>query len=90
MGYNTYMHGNTWKFPVSLSVFLSQTSKNAMFLFLSFLFCKIGEQECGTGPVQVGRVGTSGRGQVVGKGGRRANSVQKMCTRACKCKNDAC
>jgi hypothetical protein len=35
-GCNTYMHGNTRNFPVLLS--LSQTSKNTMFLFLSFMF----------------------------------------------------
>jgi hypothetical protein len=36
----------------------------------------------------VGRAGTSGRGEVLGKGGRRANTVQKMCTHVNKCKND--
>jgi hypothetical protein len=36
------------KLPVKLS--LSQTSKNVVFFFLSFLFCKIGDQEGRTGP----------------------------------------
>jgi hypothetical protein len=30
------------------------------------------------------------KGDVAGKGGRRMNTVQKMCTHVCKCKNDNC
>jgi hypothetical protein len=60
-----------------------------MFLFSSFLFCKIGEPEGRTGPAW-GRVGTSGKGEVTRKGNRRLNTIQKMCTLACKCNNDTC
>jgi hypothetical protein len=30
------------------------------------------------------------KGEVAGKGGRRVNTVQKLCTPECKCKNDTC
>jgi hypothetical protein len=33
-----------------------------------------------------GKAGTSGRGEVMGKGIRRMNMVKKMCTHVCKCK----
>jgi hypothetical protein len=33
-------------------------------------------------------VGSSGKEEVAGKGGRRVNIVQKMCTHVCKCKNE--
>jgi hypothetical protein len=60
------MNGNnTRKLPVKLS--LSQTSKNAMFLFLPFtvfFFYKTREWEGGTGS---GR-GTGGREEEMGKG----------------------
>jgi hypothetical protein len=42
------------------------------------------------GPAGVGGVGISGRGEVVGKRGRRMNMVQKMCTHVCKCENETC
>jgi hypothetical protein len=29
-----------------------------------------------------------GMGEVVGKGGRKVNKVQVLCTHVCKCKND--
>jgi hypothetical protein len=77
------MHGNiTRKFPEQLP--LSQTSKNVMFFFLSlsFFFYKVGEQEDRTDPA----VGGGG----AGKGGKRVDMVQKMCTLVCKCKNDTC
>jgi hypothetical protein len=35
-------------------------------------------------------VDTSGKGKMAGKGGRRMNTVQIMCTHVCKCKNDTC
>jgi hypothetical protein len=38
----------------------------------------------------VGRFGTSGRREVAEKGDRRVNTVQKLCTYACKCNNDTC
>jgi hypothetical protein len=60
-----------------------------LFLFLSFLCYKIGEQE--------GRIGLAqGRGlSPLGGGsgqerGRRMNTVEKMCTHAYKNKNDTC
>jgi hypothetical protein len=71
----------------SLCSFLSQTSKNVMFLFFSFFFNKTGEQEEGRGP------GWGNWYQWEGEGGRergRVNIVQKMCTHVCKCKNDIC
>jgi hypothetical protein len=46
------------------SYLLSQISKNILFFFLSFLFCKIREQEFGgISPAQGGRVDTRGRGR---------------------------
>jgi hypothetical protein len=33
-------------------------------------------------------VGTSGSRQMAGKGDKRVNIMQKMCTHVCKCKND--
>jgi hypothetical protein len=61
-----------------------------MFFFLSFLFS--GDEEGGTNPTRVkgGGVGASGSEEVVGKGGRRVNTMQKMCTHVYKCKNDTC
>jgi hypothetical protein len=53
---------------------------------LCFFFYKIREQEGGTGSAQKGAVGTSRRGVEVGKGGRRMNMVQIMCTHVCKAK----
>jgi hypothetical protein len=48
-----------------------------MFFLLSFLVCKIGEQEGKTDPCPGSRVGTSKRGEMMGKGGRRVNTVPK-------------
>jgi hypothetical protein len=49
------------------------------FSFSLFIFIKSdnrrAEQVC-----PVGRIGPSGRGEVVGEGDRRVNIVQKMCT----------
>jgi hypothetical protein len=53
--------------------------------FFSFFFYKIREQE--------GRKGTAGNGgsvPVAGKGYRRVNAVQILCTHVCKYKNDTC
>jgi hypothetical protein len=41
-------------------------------------------------PGRVGRIGNNTRRKVAGKGGRRENTVQKMCTHVYKCKNDTC
>jgi hypothetical protein len=60
------------------------------FCLFSLFFYKIGEQEGGTVLPRGRGVGTSGRGEVMGKGGRRVNVVQKMCTHVSKCKNDTC
>jgi hypothetical protein len=46
------------------SYLLSQISKNVLFFFLSFPFCKIREKEFGgISPAQGGRVDTMGRGR---------------------------
>jgi hypothetical protein len=37
-----------------------------------------------------GGIGTGGSGEMVGKKGRRNNTVQIMYTHASKCKNDTC
>jgi hypothetical protein len=42
-----------------------------MFFFLSFLFCKLREQEGRTGPAQDGRLAPVGEEGMVGKGSRR-------------------
>jgi hypothetical protein len=63
------------------------------FYLFSYFFYKIGEQEglqIGEQVLPRGTVGTTGRGEVAGKGGRRVNTVQKMCTDICKSKNDTC
>jgi hypothetical protein len=57
-----------------------------MFLFLSFFSSTGGQNRS----CPWGRIGTSGRGEVVGKGGRRVNTVQKTCAHACNCNNDTC
>jgi hypothetical protein len=56
-----------------------------MLVFYVF-FYKIGEKEGGTGPVQ--RFGTSGKGKVVGKRGRKMNILQILCAHVCKYKNE--
>jgi hypothetical protein len=35
-------------------------------------------------------IGSSGSGEVAGKGNRKVNMVQKVCIHACKCKTDTC
>jgi hypothetical protein len=63
----------------SLCSYLYHKQKCHVFLFLFFFFIKSdnrrAEQVC-----PVGRIGPSGRGEVVGEGDRRVNIVQKMCT----------
>jgi hypothetical protein len=49
-------------------------SRFSFYLF-SYFFNKIREQEGGTSLAQGGRAGISGRGEVMGKGGRRMNAV---------------
>jgi hypothetical protein len=63
----------------------SYLKQRCLFLF----FYKIEEQEGGTGPAW-GGVGTSGRGEEVGKRCRRVNMVKTLCTHVCKWKNETC
>jgi hypothetical protein len=53
-----------------------------------FFFHKIGEQEGEAGPVWV--VGTSGRDEDVGRGCRRMDIIQILCTHVCKWKIEGC
>jgi predicted RNA-binding protein YlqC (UPF0109 family) len=66
---------------------LSQTSKNLSFSLISFIlfFYKIREQEDRTGSGDLAPVGR-GRGKVVGKKGRRMNTLQIMYTHVHKWK----
>jgi hypothetical protein len=59
-----------------------------MFFFLSFLFLLLQNQRIGgqNKSCPGGKAGISGREEVMGKEGRRMNTVQKMSTLACKCK----
>jgi hypothetical protein len=57
--------------------------------FLFFLYI-IGEQEGGTGLALGAWFGTSQRGEEVGKGCRRVNMVQILCTHVCKWKFNIC
>jgi hypothetical protein len=56
-----------------------------MFFFLAFLFSAKSENR---NPPHREGLAPMGRGKWWEKGGRRVNMVQKMCTHACKCKND--
>jgi hypothetical protein len=49
------------------------------FYLFSFFFYNIGEQEGWNKSCPVGRAGTSGKGKVMKKGGRRVNTARKMC-----------
>jgi hypothetical protein len=72
---------------VVIHICMEISQKNFLYIYLYlklakiffFFFHKIVEQEGGTGPtwgtVGVGRVGTSGRGEVAGKGGRKMTTV---------------
>jgi hypothetical protein len=53
-----------------------------------FFFYKVREQEGRTSSVWV--AGASGRREDVGKGCRRVNMVQILCTNGCKWKNETC
>jgi hypothetical protein len=78
-GYNTYINGNVTRKP--MYNYLKQTKCHCF----SFFLYKIREQEDVKGPawalVPVGR-------EEVGKGCRRVNMVQMLCTRVCKWKNE--
>jgi hypothetical protein len=60
------------------------------FLFSSTKLENRKEEQVRQGWEDGGRVGTSGRGEVAGKEGRRVNTVQKMYTHECKRTNDTC
>jgi hypothetical protein len=60
-----------------------------VFFILSFLSYKIVEQEGRISPVQ-GEGWHQWEGEVMRKGGRRVNTVQKPCTHVSKYKNDTC
>jgi hypothetical protein len=60
------------------------------FFFLSFIFFSSKKLENKRTKEILEGEGSSGRRKVVGKGGRKVNMVQKMCTYVCKCKNDTC
>jgi hypothetical protein len=55
-----------------------------------FFFYKIREQEGRAGPAWGEQCWYRGRGRGVGKGDRRVNMAQILCTHVCKCKNDTC
>jgi hypothetical protein len=57
--------------------------EEAKMSFFSF-FCKFGEQEGRTDPAYVVAVDNSGREETVGKGCKRVNMVQIICTHVCK------
>jgi hypothetical protein len=63
--------------------YIAILNKNVIFFF----YIK-GEQEGRTGPVW--GVGTSGRREDVGRGCRRVNMVEILCTHVCKWKNEIC
>jgi hypothetical protein len=60
------------------------------FFFLLFSSTKLENRRAEQVLPGEGRVGTSGRVEVVGKGGRRVNTVQKLSTHVCKYKNYTC
>jgi hypothetical protein len=55
-----------------------------------FFFYKIGEQEGQTGPAWGVRWLVPVEREEVGKGCRRVNMVQILCTQVCKWKNETC
>jgi hypothetical protein len=66
----------------SLCSYLKEVKMSFLFPF----FCKIREQEGGTGLVSGGVVDTRGKGEKVGKGCKRVNLLQILCTHECKWK----
>jgi hypothetical protein len=87
---HTYMeisHRNT----LCNYLYLKQAKMSCFtFIFFSFFFYKIREQEGQNRSCPVRRIDNNGRGEVMGKGGRRVNTVQKMCAHVRKCKNETC
>jgi hypothetical protein len=58
--------------------------------FLFSFFCKIRQQEGGTGPAWGGGVDTSEKAEEVGKGQRRMNVMQILRAHEYKWKKDTC
>jgi hypothetical protein len=69
---------------------LNEQMNEVKMSFFSFFLYKIGEQEGRIGHSGGWGVGTSQKGGWQGKGGRRVNMMQIVCTHVCKCKNDTC
>jgi hypothetical protein len=63
-----------------------------MFFILSFLLFILQSQRTGglNKSCLEGMAGTIRREEVLGNGGRRMNTLEKMCAHVSKCKNDAC
>jgi hypothetical protein len=80
LGYNTNIHGNVTRKLLVLN--LKQTKMS----FFSFTKSENKRAE----QILRGGVGTSGRGEIMGKGHGRVNIVQILCTHVCKWKNDTC
>jgi hypothetical protein len=88
------IHIYIWKYHketpcVYLYVKQAKMSCFSFYLF-SFSTYNIGEQEGGTSPAQEGGLAPVGGGRCWVKGGRRVNTMQKMCTHVCNCNNSTC
>jgi hypothetical protein len=90
------IRGDEW-IGVIIHIYKETSEGNSLFacvklgkmsFFFSFFFYKIGVQAGRTGPMR--GISTSGRKEVAGKGSKRVNKVQKLCTHVRKCKNDTC
>jgi hypothetical protein len=77
-----YAYGNATRKPLCSYLYLEQAKIS--FFSLCFFFYK--NQRIGKNRSCLRAVGTSGRGEVTGKGGRRVNTMQKMCLHAYKYK----
>jgi hypothetical protein len=78
---------------VTIQIYTEMSQENSLYSYIkqtkrSFYF-SFAEQEGRTGPVWWG-ADTSGRGEDVGKGCRRVNMVQILCTHVFKWKNATC
>jgi hypothetical protein len=83
-GSNTYIRGNVTKKKNSLCSYPKQTK-------MSFLFLLPNQRIEGQNRFQLGvRVWYQWQGEEVGKGCRRINIVEKLCTHVCKGKNETC
>jgi hypothetical protein len=74
-----------------VATFISNKLKCHVFHFIFSLFSSTkSENRMAEQVLPMGRAGTSGKGEVLGKGSRRVNTVQKMSACVCKCKKDTC